>query len=138
MEGGSRRKALWPASRSRVRGVGVTFLCLLSSPVLRYCILEAACPEPPRRRQVGECDPEGLGSRLPFKKKVLSWAPVTHACNPSYSEIRRIEVQSQPRQIVGETLSQKNPSQKRAGQVVEHLPSKSEPLSPNPNTTKNK
>jgi hypothetical protein len=30
------------------------------------------------------------------------------------AEIRKITVQSQPRQIVLETLSQKNPSQKRA------------------------
>jgi hypothetical protein len=32
--------------------------------------------------------------------------------------IRRIMVQSQPRQIVHETLYQKNPSQKRAGRVT--------------------
>jgi hypothetical protein len=40
--------------------------------------------------------------------------PVVHAYNPSYSgaEIRRIKVQSQPRQIVHETLSQKYPTQK--------------------------
>jgi hypothetical protein len=31
------------------------------------------------------------------------------------AEIRRIMVRSQPTQIVGETLSQKNPSQNRAG-----------------------
>jgi hypothetical protein len=30
------------------------------------------------------------------------------------TEIRRIEVQSQPRQIIGETLSQKNPLQKKS------------------------
>jgi hypothetical protein len=35
------------------------------------------------------------------------------------AEIRRIEVRSQPRQIVRETSSQKNPSQKRAGGVVQ-------------------
>jgi hypothetical protein len=34
------------------------------------------------------------------------------------AEIRRIEVQSQPRQIVLETLSRKNSSQKRAGGVA--------------------
>jgi hypothetical protein len=34
------------------------------------------------------------------------------------AEIRRIEVQSQPGQIVCETLSQKNPSQQSAGGVV--------------------
>jgi hypothetical protein len=35
------------------------------------------------------------------------------------AEIRRIMVQSQPKQIVQETLSQKNPSQMRAGGVAE-------------------
>jgi hypothetical protein len=35
------------------------------------------------------------------------------------AEIRRITVGSQPRQIVHETLSQKNPTQKRAGGVAE-------------------
>jgi hypothetical protein len=35
------------------------------------------------------------------------------------AEIRRIMVQSQPRQIVCETLSRKNPSQKRACGVVQ-------------------
>jgi hypothetical protein len=39
---------------------------------------------------------------------------VAPTCNTSYSgaEIRRIVVQSQPRQMVHKTLSQKNPSQK--------------------------
>jgi hypothetical protein len=48
------------------------------------------------------------------------------------AEIRRIVVQSQPRQIVHETLSQKYSSQNRAGgvaQVVEHLLRKHEALS---------
>jgi acyl-CoA synthetase (AMP-forming)/AMP-acid ligase II len=46
---------------------------------------------------------------------------VAHTCNPSYSEaeIRRIEVGSQPRQIVCETLSRKNLSQNRAGGVAQ-------------------
>jgi hypothetical protein len=35
------------------------------------------------------------------------------------AEIRRIMVQSQPRQIVCKTLSQKNPIQKRAGGVAQ-------------------
>jgi hypothetical protein len=35
------------------------------------------------------------------------------------AEIRRIAVQSKPRQIVCENLSQKNPSQKRAGGVAQ-------------------
>jgi hypothetical protein len=53
-------------------------------------------------------------------------------------ETRRIRVQSQPRKIVLETLSQKYPIQKRTGviQVVEHLPSKHEALSSNPRTAK--
>jgi hypothetical protein len=37
----------------------------------------------------------------------MSWAPVAHTCNPTYSggrEIRRIEVQSQPGKIVHEPL----------------------------------
>jgi hypothetical protein len=35
------------------------------------------------------------------------------------AEIRRIAVQSQPRKIAHETLSGKNPSQKRTGGVVQ-------------------
>jgi hypothetical protein len=35
------------------------------------------------------------------------------------AEIRRIAVQSQTRQIVHNTLSQKNPSQKRVGEVAQ-------------------
>jgi hypothetical protein len=39
---------------------------------------------------------------------------VAHACNPSYQEAKiRITVQSQPRQIICEALSQKNPSQNK-------------------------
>jgi hypothetical protein len=34
------------------------------------------------------------------------------------AEIKRIEVRSQPGQIIHETLSRKNPSQKRAGGVA--------------------
>jgi hypothetical protein len=37
------------------------------------------------------------------------------------AEIRRIEVQSQFRQIVHETLPQKNPFQKRAGGVAQDV-----------------
>jgi hypothetical protein len=37
------------------------------------------------------------------------------------AEIRRIEVQSHPGQIVHETLSQKNPSQKRTGGVTQSV-----------------
>jgi hypothetical protein len=54
---------------------------------------------------------------------------------------RRILVQSQSGQIVCENLSQKHPTQKRAGAVVhriELLPSKREALSSNPSNTKKK
>jgi hypothetical protein len=54
------------------------------------------------------------------------------------AEIRRIVVISQPRQIVCETLSQKYPTQNRAGGVVECLSSKCEALSSNPSTAKKK
>jgi hypothetical protein len=50
-------------------------------------------------------------------------------------------VQRKPGQIVHETLSQKHPSQKRAGgtaQVVECLPGKGEALKSNTNTAKKK
>jgi hypothetical protein len=53
----------------------------------------------------------------------MSQVPIAHAYNPSYSgaEIRRIEVQSQPRQTVRKTLSQKktyHTHTKRAGGVA--------------------
>jgi hypothetical protein len=79
--------------------------------------------------------------------------PFAHACNPTgllqyyyYSnpqeaEVRKIEVQSQPRKIVLKTLSRNYPTQKmasRVAQVIQHLPSKCEALSLNPNTTKKK
>jgi hypothetical protein len=59
--------------------------------------------------RVGE--QEGLGVR----RRHTSWVLVAHARYPSYSggRDRKIEVQRQPRQIVHETLSWKNPSQKR-------------------------
>jgi hypothetical protein len=37
------------------------------------------------------------------------------------AEVRRITVQSQPRQIVQKTLSRKNPSQRRAGGVAQDV-----------------
>jgi hypothetical protein len=57
------------------------------------------------------------------------WEPVAHDCNPSYSgaEIRRISVWSQPGQIVRETLSQKNPSQKKGGGVAQDVGSEFTP-----------
>jgi hypothetical protein len=47
---------------------------------------------------------------------------VAQVCNPSYSGGRdkRITVRSQPMQIVLEILSQKIPSQKRAGGVLQY------------------
>jgi hypothetical protein len=50
-----------------------------------------------------------------------SWAPVAHACNLSYSGGRDQEDHGlKPLgQIVHETLSQKSPSQKRAGGVAQ-------------------
>jgi hypothetical protein len=44
---------------------------------------------------------------------------VALAYNPSYSEIRRIVVPSQPKQIVHKTLSPKIPNTKRAGGVAQ-------------------
>jgi hypothetical protein len=74
-----------------------------------------------------------------------SQAPLAYAFTPGYSEdIRKIIVQSQLKLIVLKTLSQKYPTQKRAGrvtQVVEHLPTSGcEALSSNssPTTTKQK
>jgi hypothetical protein len=54
------------------------------------------------------------------------------------AEIRKITVQSQPKQIVHETLSQKYPTRNRTGgvsQAVEHRPSKKETLSLSSNST---
>jgi hypothetical protein len=47
-----------------------------------------------------------------IKRKVSSQAPVAQATDQE-AEIRRIVVQSQPGQIVHETLSRKHPSQKK-------------------------
>jgi hypothetical protein len=57
------------------------------------------------------------------------------------AEIRKIKVQSQPRKIVHETLSQKYPTQRRAGrviQVIERLSSKCDVLNSNPSAAKSK
>jgi hypothetical protein len=61
---------------------------------------------------------------------------VAQACNPPYSrgEIGRITVQSQPRQIVGETFILKKPITKTG--LVEWLKVKA--LSSNSSTPKNK
>jgi hypothetical protein len=67
----------------------------------------------------------GLGINSDPIQKVpkISWVQVAHTCNPSYSEaeIRRISAQSQARKIVYETLSQRNPSQKMAGEVAQGI-----------------
>jgi hypothetical protein len=57
------------------------------------------------------------------------------------AEIRRSEVQSQPKQVVLDTHLENTPHKKRAGgvdQVVQCLPTKLEALSSNPSTTKKK
>jgi hypothetical protein len=55
-----------------------------------------------------------------FKNNYLSQAPVSLSCNSSYSGGRDKEdcIQSQPREIICDSLSQKNPSQKRTGGMV--------------------
>jgi hypothetical protein len=52
-----------------------------------------------------------------LKKEIKGQAPVSHACDPSYSGGRDQEDHglSQSREIIQKTLSQKNPLQKRAG-----------------------
>jgi hypothetical protein len=59
---------------------------------------------------------------------------VAHVYNPATQEakIRMIAVQSQPGEIICETLSRKNPSQNRTAGV------KVKALSSNPGITKNK
>jgi hypothetical protein len=47
----------------------------------------------------------------------FSWAPVAHTSNPSYSG--ELGYKASLGQIVGETLSQKNPSYKRPGGVAQ-------------------
>jgi hypothetical protein len=78
-----------------------------------------------------------------FKSQNVAWCwwltPVILATQEA--EIRRISDCGQPRQIVHKTLSWKNPSQKRAGGVVqaaEHLPSKHEDPRSNPQYQKKK
>jgi hypothetical protein len=74
----------------------------------------------------------------------LSWVPVAHACNPSYSGGRDQEDHGSKSagQTVCKTLSQNYPTQNRAGrvaQVVECLPGKKrEALSSNQRTAKKK
>jgi hypothetical protein len=52
---------------------------------------------------------------------IISWAPVVHACNPSYSGGRdqEVAVQGQHRQKVQETLSQKTLHKNRADAVTQ-------------------
>jgi hypothetical protein len=56
-----------------------------------------------------------------FKAVGLSWASMVHIYNPSYTwdSDQEDHSSSQPSQIVCETLSRKNPSQKRAGGVTQ-------------------
>jgi shikimate kinase len=59
--------------------------------------------------QVVECllsKTEVLSSSPNTEKKKKKAIELANACNPSYSEIRKITVQRQPEQTVHETLSQ--------------------------------
>jgi hypothetical protein len=80
--------------------------------------------------------------KILIKDTRVNWAPVAHTCNPSFweAEIRRVEVEGQPGQIVQEIVSRKNPMQVRTGIVaqVECLPCKREALSSNPSTQRKK
>jgi hypothetical protein len=65
-----------------------------------------------------------------FTKSSESLVPVAHAYNPSYSGRQRSGrswFEARPRQIVHETLSQKNPSQERAGRVAQGVGPESKP-----------
>jgi hypothetical protein len=54
-------------------------------------------------------------TKFSIKKTVVNRAPVAHTCNPNQeATIRRIVVQTQPRQIVHEILSQKTFHSKKA------------------------
>jgi hypothetical protein len=53
------------------------------------------------------------------QENLLSWALVAHACNPSYSGDRDEEDRALKSVWAVETLSQKNPLQKRAGGVAQ-------------------
>jgi hypothetical protein len=71
-----------------------------------------------------------------FKKLVWLVADVTPVILATQeAEIRRITVWGQPGQIVHETLSGKNPSQKRAGGVAQGVGPKFKPQYPPPHKT---
>jgi hypothetical protein len=57
----------------------------------------------------------------------VCWWLTSVILTPQEAEIRRIIVQSQPRQIVCETLSQKNTTQKRGGGVAHGVGSEFKP-----------
>jgi hypothetical protein len=54
-----------------------------------------------------------------LKEVTLDWVQVTHTCilANEEAEIRRIAIQSQPKQIVQETYLENDPSQERAAGV---------------------
>jgi hypothetical protein len=62
--------------------------------------------------------------------------PITVATQDA--QIRRIEVQSQPRPTVCETLSQQNPSQKRTGGVAQGVGPEFKLLQLSPSSKKKK
>jgi hypothetical protein len=59
----------------------------------------------------------------------ISWAPMTHSCNASYSGQRSggLQVEVSLDKSFLETLSQKSPSQKRTGGVAQGVGSKFKP-----------
>jgi hypothetical protein len=87
----------------------------------------------------GGKNPLQLGTLLTFEKPCLSWGMGLHVYNPSYWEVEvggsRSEVN--PGKIVRPYLKSKFLKAERGGgivQVGEHLPSKLQTLSSNPNT----
>jgi hypothetical protein len=52
-----------------------------------------------------------------YKTSGCPWLMSVILASQEEAEVRRITVESQPGQIVQEPLSQKNPSQKRAGSI---------------------
>jgi hypothetical protein len=81
----------------------------------------------------------GLWVDFPIKSSIVARQLMPVILATQETEIKRIMVQSHPREIVCETLSQKYSTQKRAdgvAQVVEYLPSNGVAPSSNPSTTK--
>jgi hypothetical protein len=75
-------------------------------------------------------------------ENIISQPLVAHTCNPCYSGGRDHEdgrqFEASPRQIVCETLSPKNPSQKRAGGMTQGVALSSNPMPPKKKKIKTK